>query len=188
MITAKTLTGKNFTRGTVKDILKNRIYIGDRVLQQFYSPRVRKCTRNYGEVPKYILSDVHEPIIDRESFENVQAIMQQKAKETPKKTFICFSGKMKCGHCERALCRRTLHGKKIWKCQGNEISKTCHARYITEEKLNEYTFSICEDENEFKMRVDHIKVYDDYLEYIFKDKTMKMIERKEPKRRCRQRK
>ena len=188
LITEKTVTGKNFTRGTVKDILKNRIYIGDRVLQQFYSPRVRKCTRNYGEVPKYILSDVHEPIIDRESFENVQAIMQQKAKETPKKTFNCFSGKVKCGHCERALCRRTLHGKKIWKCQGNEISKTCHARYISEEKLKEYTFSIFEDENEFKIKVDHIKVYDDYLEYIFKDGTLKMIERKEPKRRCRQRK
>lgn len=188
LITAKTVTGKNFTRGTVKDILKNRIYVGDRVLQQFYSPSVRKCNRNYGEVPKYILSDVHEPIIDRESFKRVQAIMQQKAKETPKKTFICFSGKMKCGHCERALCRRTLHGKKIWKCQGNEISKTCHARYISEEKLKEYTFSIFEDENEFKIKVDHIKVYDDYLEYIFKDGTLKMIERKEPKRRCRQRK
>ena len=90
LITAKTVTGKNFTRGTVKDILKNRIYIGDRVLQQFYSPRVRKCNRNYGEVPKYILPEVHEPIIAREMFDEVQNVMQQKQKIRLRKPLLAF--------------------------------------------------------------------------------------------------
>ncbi len=188
MITAKTVTGKSFTRGTVKDILKNQIYVGDRVLQQFYSPEVRKCVRNYGEVPKYILSDVHEPIIDKQTFDKVQKLMEEKAKQTPQKTFTCFSGKMICGHCGRCLCRRTLHGNKIWKCQGNEISKTCGARYISEKMLKAYTFSIFKDEDDFSRKIHQIKVLDDFIEYELRDGSLIKAERKESKRKCRPRK
>lgn len=188
LIDSKTVTGKAFTRGTVKGILKNRIYVGDRIRQQFYSPAIRQKRRNYGEVPKYILEDVHKGIIDRETFDKVQEMMNRKAANTPKKTFTCFSGKMVCGHCGRALCRRTLHGKKIWKCQGNEISGICMGRYISEEKLREYTFSIFKNEDEFKRVVDKVVVSDDFVEYLRNDETSKKLDRKEPKRRCRQRK
>lgn len=50
-IDVSTVNGGQFTRTTVKGILKNRTYAGDRVLQKFYSHKPRKKTRNYGELP-----------------------------------------------------------------------------------------------------------------------------------------
>ena len=120
-IDVPTTTGRPFTRITVKDILKNHIYAGDRVLQKYYSYKPRKKTRNYGELPQYVLSDIHEAIIPREVFEQVQEVMRERAEKTPAKTFTCFSGKIRCGYCGRPCFRRTLHGKRIWKCRGNEI-------------------------------------------------------------------
>lgn len=184
-ITVPTVTGKQFTRGTVKDILKNCIYVGDRTLQKFYSPTIRKKARNYGQLPKYVVSDVHEPIISRDDFIRVQQMMLEKAKKTPKKTFTCFTGVVKCGHCGRACCRRTLHGKRIWKCQGNEISKTCHARNIKDDELRSITFSIFEDEDDFKRQIEAIRLFDDNVIYIFKDgKEIKMIRKIGRSRRC----
>ncbi len=90
VITAKTVNGLSFTRETVRDILRNEIYVGDRVLQKYYSPEVRKKKSNHDTIPKYVLSDVHESIIDRETFDKVQEMMRIKAESTPKKTFTCF--------------------------------------------------------------------------------------------------
>lgn len=185
-ITAPTLTGKQFTRGTVKDILKSCNYVGDRTLQKFYSPSIRKKDRNYGQLPKYVVSDVHEPIISREDFLKVQEMMAEKAKKTPKKTFTCFSGLVKCGHCGRACCRRTLHGKRIWKCQGNEMSRTCEARYISEEELRKFTFSIFEDEDDFKRQIELIKLFDDNVTFVYKDGREKKFTRKIGRRRRRE--
>lgn len=185
-ITAPTLTGKQFTRGTVKDILKNCNYVGDRTLQKFYSPTIRKKDRNYGQLPKYVIADVHEPIISRADFEKVQSMMEEKAKNTPKKTFTCFSGLVKCGHCGRSCCRRTLHGKRIWKCQGNEMSRTCTARYITEEELRNITFSIFEDEEDFKRKIEVINLFDDNVTFIFKNGKEVKITRKIGRRRRRE--
>ena len=155
-------------------------------MQKFYSPSIRKKDRNYGQLPKYVVSDVHEPIISREDFLKVQEMMEEKAKKTPKKTFTCFSGLVKCGHCGRACCRRTLHGKRIWKCQGNEMSRTCEARYISEEELREFTFSIFEDEDDFKRQIELIKLFDDNVTVVYKDGREKKFIRKIGRRRRRE--
>lgn len=168
-IDVPTVAGRPFTRTTVKDILKNRTYAGDRVLQKFYSYKPRKKTRNYGELPQYVLSDIHEAIIPREMFEQVQEAMQERAEKTPTKTFTCFTGKVNCGHCGRPCFRRTLHGKRIWKCRGNEVDRDCGARYISDDELRSITFSIFGDENGFLRRTERIDLYDDRVEFILKD-------------------
>ena len=168
-IDAPTVNGGHFTRITVKGILKNRTYAGDRVLQKFYSHKPRKKTRNYGELPFYVLQDVHEAIIPRETFERVQEIMQEKVERTPAKTFTCFSGKVRCGHCTRPCFRRTLHGKRIWKCRGNEIDRDCGARYISDDELWSITFSIFEDEADFLRRTERIELFDNCIKFILKN-------------------
>ena len=165
-INAPTTTGAPFSRVAIKDILKNRVYTGDRVLQKYYSPKIRKKARNYGELPQYILEGVHEGIVSHATFDRAQEIMKERADRTPKKTFTCFTGKVKCGHCGRSCCRRTLHGKRIWKCQGNEMSKTCGARYISDDELRRITFSIFDDEDEFTRKVDRIDLFDDHVAFI----------------------
>ena len=168
-IDAPTVTGGRFTRIAVKDILKNQTYAGDRVLQKFYSHKPRKKTRNYGDLPQYVLSGTHEAIIPREVFDRVQDIMQERAERTPGKTFTCFTGKVRCGHCGRPCFRRTLHGRRIWKCRGNELDKDCDARYISNDELRSITFSIFADEEGFLRRAERVVLYDDRVEFILKD-------------------
>lgn len=165
-IKAPTSSGGEFSRNTVKDILKNRNYTGDRVLQKYYASKIRKNSRNYGELHQYILENAHEPIITHEIFDKTQEIMKDKAEKTPKKTFTCFTGKVKCGHCGRACCRRTMRGERIWKCQGNEMSRTCDARYIRDDELRIITFSVFDNEDGFTRKVHHIELYDDHLEFV----------------------
>lgn len=175
-IEVPTTTGILFSRLAVKDILKNRIYVGDRVLQKYYAPKPRKKSKNYGELPQYVLEGVHEGIISHSTFDQAQEIMKQRAKKAPKKTFTCFTGKIKCGHCGRSCCRRTLHGKHIWKCQGKEVSKTCNAMHIKEDELRSITFSIFVDENDFIRKIDHIDLYDDRIAFVTTDgKTIKRV-------------
>lgn len=177
-IMASGMANCSFTRCKVKDILKNRIYVGDRILQRFFSPKIRKRARNYGEVPQYVLEDVHEAIISREEFDQAQKIMKERAEKTPAKTFTCFSGKVKCGECGRSFCRRNYHGGKIWKCQGKELSRTCSVRSLYEEELRSITFSIFTDEEDFKRNVNCIRVFDDRL--IFEKTDGKSVTRNRP--------
>lgn len=182
-IDAPTLRGKTFTRGTVKDILKNRTYCGDRILQKYYSPKVRKHNVNYDQLPKYLMTDVHDAIISKKDFERVQEMMEEKALSSPPKTFTCFSGIIKCGHCGRSCCRRVEHGNRYWKCQGNEISKTCHARYIKEDELRSLTFSFFEDEDDFKRKIDSIQLYDDEVVFNLKNGKSKKMKRQMGRRK-----
>lgn len=168
LINASTVTGLPFTRTTVKGILNNRQYTGDRILQSYYSPSVGKKVRNQGQLPTYLLRDVHTPIITRDIFEQTQNLMKEKAAEVPARSVTCFTGLIKCGHCGRACCRRSLHGNKIWRCQGNEVSKSCTARNIREEELKGITFSIFADEDMFRRKVSRVNLFDDHVEYVMK--------------------
>lgn len=168
-----TTAGHPFSRLAVKNILKNSNYTGDRVLQKFYSDKPNNRRRNYGDIPQYVLKDAHEAIISQETFEKAQEIMKERAEKSPKKTFSCFTGKVKCGHCGRSCARRTLHGIKIWKCQGNEVSRTCDARYIKEDELRSIVFSVFEDEEDFSNRAAKVEIYDDHVAFITEnDKTI----------------
>ena len=95
--------------------------------------------------------------------------MQDKAERTPAKAFTCFSGKVRCGHCTRPCFRRTLYGKRIWKCRGNEIDRDCGARYISDDELRSIAFSIFEDEADFLRRTERIELYDNCIKFILKN-------------------
>lgn len=68
-------------RTTVCYVLRNEKYVGDALLQKRYSTDtfpVRK-TPNHGEREKYYVTDSHQPIIERELFETVQALYKSKS-------------------------------------------------------------------------------------------------------------
>ena len=56
-------------------MLRNEKYVGDLLLQRFFTNNhiEKKQCFNRGELPQYFVADDHEPIIDRETFEAVQA-------------------------------------------------------------------------------------------------------------------
>ena len=70
-----TALGKNvWTKGEVQRILKNEKYVGDALLQKTFTVDciTHKVMKNNGERPMYLVTDHHDPIVDRDTFNWVQ--------------------------------------------------------------------------------------------------------------------
>ena len=66
-----TALGKNvWTKGEVQRILKNEKYVGDALLQKTFTVDciTHKVMKNNGERPMYLVTDHHDPIVDRDTF------------------------------------------------------------------------------------------------------------------------
>ena len=69
--------------------------------------------------------------------------MKERADRTPKKTFTCFTGKVKCGHCGDIFRRIKWNNRgcrsTVWRCVSRVLKKSsgidCPARTIKEECL-----------------------------------------------------
>ena len=69
--------GGRFDGGRIHILLASEIYVGDlRIYKTFVDGD--KIKRNNGEIPQYLLTDVHEAIIDRETFRKVQEIRKDR--------------------------------------------------------------------------------------------------------------
>jgi site-specific DNA recombinase len=136
---AKTWRGYDFSYGNLATILRNEIYIGDRRMQKCFvaDPIKHNKVKNRGELPQYYISDCHEPIIDKETFDKVQEIMRQRAEAVP--TYP-FTKKIVCGTCGRQFTRKKgkVKGKTYihWICRGKkEVGTTCSSVNFSEEEL-----------------------------------------------------
>lgn len=93
---------------TVRQILNNEMYCGDIVQHKgkLISYKIHKRVL----LPKeewVIVRDVHEPIIDRETFEKVQKeIMGRDTRMNSNGKISMFAGHIKCGDCERAMSKK----------------------------------------------------------------------------------
>ena len=75
----KTAAGKSkWSVCGVKAIITNEKYVGDFLTGKFYTTEDGnfKRKKNYGEAPKYYISDHHPAIISRELFEKAQAVQR----------------------------------------------------------------------------------------------------------------
>ena len=136
---AKTWRGYDFCYGNLATILKNEIYIGDRRMQKCFvaDPIKHNKVKNRGELPQYYISDCHEPIIDRETFDKVQEILKQRAEAVP---IYPFTGKIKCGTCGNQFTRKKgkVRGNTYihWICRSKkEKGMTCSSVNFSEEEL-----------------------------------------------------
>ena len=85
---------------TIRDILTNRIYIGDLVQQRRYKVnyKVKKVVKNKPE--KYIVvENTHEPIIDKETFYEIQKLIPKNVGRCEKKESHLLDGLLYCGDC-----------------------------------------------------------------------------------------
>lgn len=182
----KTRKGNSWGNASIKLILRNEIYTGDLLLQKVFTvdPIEKNKKKNKGELPSFLVSEHHEPIIDREIFDAVQKIISQ-PKETKKRV---FAGKIKCEQCGRTLYRRKRTNKskstvlekepvgwycithKKGDCITKEIPERCLKKACTE------VLGIPEfDEEIFTERIDFISVPDNgVLNFHFKDGSQKV--------------
>ena len=145
------LTQQGFTwhKSAITRILKNYTYTGNLLLQTKYREnRLTKRTRvNHGQLPQYHATDTHEPIIDLDTFNRVQAEMARRAEKYGKQQSIQrypFSGMITCALCGRHYRRKVTATGPVWICNTyNTYGKdVCPSKAIPENKLTEVASSV----------------------------------------------
>lgn len=94
---------------SVRRILQNRMYVGDMVQGRntTYSYKIKQC-RAIPEDEWIVVENTHEPIIDRETFDNAQALFNKHIRKSPKKNSVdLFSGLVRCADCKRVMNKKT---------------------------------------------------------------------------------
>ena len=136
---------------TIKGILRNEKFAGDLLLQKFYVPdfRTKKEVRNTGQWRQFLVRDAHEAIIDRETFDKVQAeIVRRQAQygntNTPTYRGL-FYHLITCEHCGRHFVRKMNPSSRVrfpvWKCNNAILfgEGVCTAKQIRESVLIDKT-------------------------------------------------
>lgn len=138
--------GDVWRAGRINTILKNEKYIGDLLLQKFYSENhitKRKIT-NRGELKKYYVSGNHEPIVDKATFDKVQEILLIKNENAPyvEPYEYKFKGIVYCAVCGDRYTRKkinsgTVSEKYVWKCRtySHKGKAFCPNRQIPDDVL-----------------------------------------------------
>ena len=176
----KTLNGKTFGDSQLKKILTNITYTGSLLLQKEFvsDPITKKRKMNRGELPQYFVEDTHEPIIDRATFDFVQAEMARKRKlgavGNPHIPTSALTSKVKCGNCGKSFRRRTENSKyKVWKCatKDDKGKAACDMKLIPEPALKATCAEVLGlaefNEDAFTERVETVTAYEGNI-LIFK--------------------
>ena len=179
-----TVQGNEWTAPRIKDILSNEKYMGLLILQKYYRNNyIEKVkTKNNGELPKYMVEEAHEAIVDAETFQKVQKILQQREKQYGHEgatNRYPLSGMIQCGCCGKNYQRKMYPQGATWLCatflrKGKKYCPT--AKQIPENILLPI---ICEvlglsefDEAVAKEKLERIVVPEpNELQFLFRDGT-----------------
>lgn len=151
---------KEWRRDRITSMLRNERYIGDMLLQKYVSlNHGEQKKRNKNLVNQYYIQDTHSPIIDKETFEVVNNIIDAKKikfnRNIEENNNYLLSKKIKCKNCNTTLNRRvTAKGKSYevikWECLNHYKSlAVCDVKQVREDVIMQY---INEFINEIKAR------------------------------------
>ncbi len=121
----------------ISDMLTNEIYIGNMVQGKYGS--VSYKTKQNKPRPKsewYIVEGTHEPIIEQELWDRVQALVAQRAKPFDVGTIGLFAKKARCANCGYTMRSSKNHNKRYLQCSNRHIAKdACIGSFISVDKL-----------------------------------------------------
>lgn len=125
-------------RSTIRYILANEKYIGDSLVQKWFTPDELplKHQKNKGEISQYYIKNSHPAIISREIFETVQQLLKQRVEQHFSKTAIRsfpLSRTMQCALCGSTFQRRPNTKTVRWTCYQHLQSKELCPMTIIEE-------------------------------------------------------
>ena len=127
----------------VSRMLSNEKYVGDTLYQKKYKePTVPFKQRiNYGQEEQYYCTGTHQGIVDRETFDKVQALLQKRRATFAKRThenyqFYPLSSKIRCKECGNVFRRRVSNGCISWGCSTHIADRLkCDSHYYKEERI-----------------------------------------------------
>lgn len=157
-----------------RTVLDNPIYIGTIIGQKYIMPTVGgTACLNQGEQPQYLIENHHEPIIDKETFDAVQAELKRRKEAghltlTPSIGSSALTHRIHCTVCGRKYHRRTKHRKtlsyKFWWCETATKGKgnPCNAKQIREVQLHRIVLDALGvptwNDEEILSLLDHIEI------------------------------
>ena len=136
--------GAEWTISSIRSILTNEKYCGDVLLQKTYISDCisRKVIRNTGQLPMYLVENHHDGIVDRKTFDAVQAEMARRnAGKSPSKknaptgmtsyaSKYALSERLVCGECG------TLYRRCTWSKRGkNGLYGAASADWTMEQNI-----------------------------------------------------
>ncbi|HEM2825774.1 TPA: recombinase family protein [Streptococcus suis] len=131
---------------TIKRMLRNEKYKGDALLQKTYTIDflTKKKNINRGELPQYYVENNHEAIVDRETFDAVQQVLDNKGR---KSSTTIFSSKLVCGDCGHFFGSKVWHStskyrRVIYRCNEKyNGGYKCSTSHVTEEEVKQWFIS-----------------------------------------------
>ena len=154
-------SGKPLVDSSIKDMVTNSSYTGKLILQKWFFTENHTRRRNKGELPRYVVEEMFEPLVSEEDYLKATVIRRERADEMPNKNpqLTVFSGKVKCGTCGCSVSRRTTNNGKKWCCNKRERKGVaeCDMRPVMESELEKAKDQIGAFES--------ITIFDDCLEF-----------------------
>lgn len=123
---------------SIQYVLKNEKYIGDALLQKTYTPdRLGAHSKeNRGEESQFYVTQTHEAIIDRASFEAAQKLLQSQRIEQSEYHEHHFSRKIRCAECGYCYRRKQWNDIVYWICTTHDRNTAdCSAVRLREKDI-----------------------------------------------------
>ena len=123
----------------ISHMLTNEIYIGNMVQGKYGSVSYKtKQNRPRPRENWYIVENTHEPIIDRQLWNRVQAMIVQRAKPFETGTIGLFAKKARCAYCGYVMRSSKSHGKHYLRCSSRHVAMdACIGSFISVDKLEQ---------------------------------------------------
>lgn len=156
-------SGTLWRYSAIAGMLTNEIYIGNMVQGKYGS--VSYKTKQNRPRPKsewYRVEGTHAPIIDRELWDQVQALIAQRARPFDTGRVGLFARKVRCAGCGYTMRSSKSHGRYYLQCASRYAARdTCDGAFLSVEKLE--SMVLCEleklseeylDKEELERKVD----------------------------------
>lgn len=131
-------TTSYWTYSTIRNILKNELYIGNMVQNKSFRQMCKKSAVSLPKEQWIVVENTHEPIIDKDTWNKVQDLLRRNTRQTGLTENIhMFAGFLKCGDCGRAMVKIMRGGVCYFNCGSyNRYGKKfCSIHNITEQEL-----------------------------------------------------
>ncbi|MHB1407416.1 MAG: recombinase zinc beta ribbon domain-containing protein [Desulfitobacteriaceae bacterium] len=160
----------------VSEILKNEKYTGNALLQKKYvtDHLAKTLVWNKGALPQYYAEDTHCAIVDKDTFNKAQEIMERNRESSKGKKEAgkyVFTSKIECSKCGKKYKRKTSNGRIYWSC-GTYLKygkESCNSKQIPERILQSIISEVLE-------RTDFDEtIFDGLIEKIIVSENNKLI-------------
>lgn len=173
---SKTIKSKKWNNTIINEILKNETYIGTLIQGKNRKPmrKFKKIVKTNPEEWK-ICENHHEPLIDKETFQTVQNILNYSDIVQDENELLIT--KIRCGECNSEFYRRKVKGIYYYWCKSSYRKTSCNLKSIRKDMLENMILVDINDKykkNYKKLNKDLVNQYIKQIE-IFDKNRVKMV-------------